>query len=127
MLMQLAPRIFRYYDKQWGPLHHRPLRLLRKQAAPNTKWRDGKAEGVDSIHLSDREWRQENNWCNPLWSLLEDLTAKLRQSSAGATVIAPKWPRFPWFAHLSEMASEVIEMPPSKNRFSPHRREGRGG
>jgi hypothetical protein len=82
---------------------------------------------VDSIHLPDREWRQENKWCNPPWSLLEDLTTKLRQSGAGATVIAPKWHRFPSFAHLSEMASEVVEMPPSKNLFSPQRREGHGG
>ncbi len=79
------------------------------------------------IHLPDREWCQENNWCNPPWSLLDDLAAKLRKTSAGVTVIAPKWPRFPWFAHLSEMASEVIEMPPSKNLFSTQRREGHGG
>ncbi len=82
---------------------------------------------MDSIHPPVRERRQEHNWCNPPWSLLEDLTAKLRQAVAGAAVIAPKWPRFPWFAHLSEMASEVVEMPPSKNLFSLQRREGHGG
>ena len=81
---------------------------------------------MDSIHLPDRDWQRETNWCNPPWALLDDLTANLRQSCAGATVIAPKWPRFRWFAHLSEMASEVVEMPPFKNLFSPYRRVGHG-
>ena len=82
---------------------------------------------MDSIHIADRVWQQETNRCNPPWSLLDDLAAKLRQSSAGATVITPNWPRFPWFAHLSEMASEMVEMLPSKNLFSPQRRVGQGG
>ena len=82
---------------------------------------------MDSIHLADRDWQQETNWCSPHWSLLDDLKAKLRQSSAGATVIAPNWPRYPWFAYLSEMSFEMFEMPPSKNLFSPQRREGQGG
>ena len=89
---QLATRIFRYYDKQWGPhtIDHFGSFANKQLPRYNAKWRDGRAEAVDPIHLSDREWRQENNWCNPPWSLLDDLTAKLRQSGAGATVIAPK-------------------------------------
>ena len=82
---------------------------------------------MDTIHLTNRDWQQKTSWCNPHWSLLDDLTTNLRQASVGATVIAPKWPRFPWLAHLSEMASEMVEMPPSKNLFSPHWREGQGG
>jgi hypothetical protein len=126
---QLATRVFRYYDKIWGPHSIDRFASFANKQLPryNAKWRDGQAEAVDSIHLADRKWRQETNWCNPPWSLLDDLAAKLRQSGAGATVIAPNWPRFPWFAHLSDMASEMVEMPPSKNLFSPQRREGQGG
>ncbi len=126
---QLATRIFYYYDKQWGSHTIDRFTFFANKQLPRytAKWRDGKAEDLDSIQLPDREWRQEKNRCNPPWSLLDDLTAKLRRSGAEATVIAPKWPRFPWFVHLSEIASEVVEMPPSKNLFSPQRREGHGG
>ncbi len=81
---------------------------------------------MDSIHLPDRDWKQETRWCNPPWSLLDDLPAKLWQSGAGATFIAPNWPRYPWFTHLSEMASDMVKIPPSKNFFSPQLREGQG-
>jgi hypothetical protein len=27
----------------------------------NAKWRDGKAEVVDNLHLPDAEWRREQN------------------------------------------------------------------
>ncbi len=44
----------------------------------NAKWRDGTAEAVDSLHLPDKAWRVEHNWCNPPWEMLDDLAAKLR-------------------------------------------------
>jgi hypothetical protein len=93
----------------------------------NAKWRDGEAEAMDSLHLTDEAWRKEVNWCNPPWSLLDDLATKLRQSGAATTVIAPKWPRFPCFQQLAEMESETIEMPPARNLFSPQRQEGHVG
>ena len=82
---------------------------------------------MDSLHLSDELWRAEVNWCNPPWCLLDDLAAKLWQSGAAATVIASKWPRFPWFQQLDEMAEETIEMPPARNLFSPQRQAGHAG
>jgi hypothetical protein len=126
---QLRPSVFRYLDKEWGPHSvDRFASFANKQLVRyNAKWRDGKAEAVDSIHLTDEEWRREENWCNPPWALLDDLAAKLRQSGAGATVIAPKWPRFPWYQQLAELATETIEMPPARNLFSPQRQEGRAG
>ena len=102
-------------------------RETRQQQRYNAKWRDGTAEAVDSLHLPDHAWSNEVNWCNPPWSLLDDLAAKLRQSGAAATVIAPKWPRFPWYQQLAEMASETVEMPPARNLFSPQRQEGHAG
>ena len=55
----------------------------------NAMWRDGTAEAVGSLHLSDLEWPREiNDLCSPPWELLDDLVAKLRQSGDYATVIA---------------------------------------
>ncbi len=99
-----------------------------KQLQPyNAKWRDGKAEAVDSLPLTDEAWRREVNWCNPPWSLLDDPASKLMQLGAAATVIVPKWPRFPWFHQLAEMESETIETHPARNMFSPQRQEGHEG
>ena len=63
----------------------------------------------------------------PPWELLDDLAAKLRSLGAAATVIAPYWPKQPWFAHLSFMSIETIDMPPSRDLFSPQKRLGQGG
>ena len=93
----------------------------------NAKWRDGTAEAVVNLHLPDSAWRAEHNWCNPPWELLDDLAAKLRSSGAAASVIAPYWPKKPWFVHLAAMASKTIDMPPSRDLFSPQRRLGQGG
>jgi hypothetical protein len=59
---------------------------------------------------------------------MDDLVAKLLKSGAATTVIAPYWPKKPWFSHLSEMASKTIDdMPPSRYLFSPQKRLGQGG
>ena len=93
----------------------------------NARWRDGKTEAVDCLRLPDDNWRREHNWCKPPWELLDDLVVKLRQSGAAATIIAPYWPKKPWFAHLANMASETVIMPPSHDLFSPQKRLGQGG
>jgi len=40
------------------------------------------------------------------------MVIKLRRLRAVATVIAPYWPKKPWFMHLTEMATESVDMPP---------------
>jgi hypothetical protein len=126
---QLAPRKFKHFNKVWGPHTIDRFASYANKQLPryNAKWRDGTTEAVDSLHLSDAEWRSERNWCNPPWELLDDLVVKLRNSGAGATVIAPYWPKKPWFLHLSEMASETIDMPPETDLFFPQKQLGRGG
>jgi len=126
---QLAPRKFKYFDKRWGPRSiDRFASFNNKQVVRyNTKWRNGTTEAVDSLHLMDSEWRRENNWCNPPWELLDDLASKLRTSGATATIIAPYWPKKPWFVHLSEMSSENVKMPPIHDLFSPQQQLGQGG
>ena len=127
---QLAPRIFHYLsDIIWGTHTVDRFASFENKQIPryNAKWRDGHAENVDSDHLPDYAWRKERNWCNPPWELLDDLAAKLRQSRAAATVIAPMWPKYAWYAQLSEMATEIVEMPPSHSLFSPQRQKGHEG
>ena len=55
------------------------------------------------------------------------MVVKLRNSATEATVIAPYWPKKPWFIHLTEMSSETIEMPPATDLFFPQKQLGRGG
>ena len=75
----------------WGPHSVDYFASFANKQLPryNAKWSYRKSEAVESIHLADQDWQHETNWCNPPWSLLDDLTAKLRQSGAVATVIAP--------------------------------------
>jgi hypothetical protein len=126
---KLRESSFDRLNKLWGPVSIDRFASFENKQTPryNAKWRDGRAEAVDSLHLSDDAWLQEHNWCNPPWELLDDLASKLRSSGAAAIVIAPKWPQRPWFAQLSELASETIEMPPSYDLFSPQQQLGRGG
>eukprot|EP00873_Tetraselmis_striata_P033084 jgi/Tetstr1/453348/TSEL_040339.t1 len=79
----------------------------------NATWLDPGCEAVDSLHLSDAEWRRENNYCNPPWPLLPDMVQKLRQSGAAATVVAPRWEGKVWHQALTEMAvAERVGVPP---------------
>jgi hypothetical protein len=126
---QLAPRVFGYLNKLWGAHTIDRFASANNKQLPryNAKWRDGTAEAVDCLRLTDAEWRAEHNWCNPPWELLNDLVAKLRSSGAEATVIVPYWPKKPWFVHLAEMSIESIDMPPSRDLFFPQKRLGQGG
>ena len=126
---QLHPRLFEYLSEIWGAhtVDRFASRENRQLPRYNARWRDGRAEAVDCLSLPDSSWTAENNWCNPPWDLIDDLVAKLRQSGASATVIVPRWPTKPWFHHLSEMASESIDFPPTHDLFSPWRQPGHEG
>ncbi len=54
---QLAARVFRYYDKRWGPHSVDRFASFANKQLPrhNAKWRDGKAKAVDFIHLVDQD------------------------------------------------------------------------
>lgn len=121
---QLNPRLFRYLDRRWGA--HTVDRFAAEHNAQvaryNSRWLDAGSEAVDCLRLSDEAWRQERNWCNPPWELLDDLVVKLQQSGASATVIAPRWPGKSWHQLLHEMADEVIVYPPSRDLFFPGQR-----
>jgi len=126
---QLNPRIFDYLQSTWGPHSIDRFASMENAQLPrfNARWRDPKCEDVDCLHLPDTAWQREINYCNPPWSALPDLCAKLRQSGAAATVIAPYWPHAPWFQDLHSSAVETIHYPPSRDLFFPGRLGSREG
>jgi len=118
---KLKSNKFGRLNKLWGPVSIDRFVTFENKQYPryNAKWGDGRAEAVNCLHLSDDAWYRELSWCNPPWELLDDLASKLRSSRAAAIVIAPEWPQRPWFAQLSDLASETMEMPSSYDLFSP--------
>ena len=100
---QLAPRKFKHFNKVRGPHTIDRFASYANKQLPryNAKWRDGTTEAIDNLRLPDSDWRHETIWCNPPWELLDDLVVKLRNSGAEAPVIAPYWPKKPWFTHLT--------------------------
>ena len=121
----LNPRLFRYLNRLWGP--HTVDRFASMENALleryNARWRDPLSEAVDCLHLDDREWRRELNWCNPPWELLDDLVLKLRRSGAAATVVTPLWPDRAWHQELLNISTEYLLYPPARDLFYP---TGRG-
>eukprot|EP00873_Tetraselmis_striata_P014461 jgi/Tetstr1/434725/TSEL_023778.t1 len=89
---QLDPVMFAELEAMWGAHSVDRFASAMNAMLPrnNAAWLDPGCEAVDSLHLSDAEWRRENNYCNPPWPLLPDLVQKLRQSGAAATVVAPR-------------------------------------
>ncbi len=113
---KLAPRVFRHLISLWGAHTIDQFASSANKQLPryNAKWRDGTAEALDFLRLTDAEWRAEINWRNPPWELLDDLVIKLRNSGAEASVIAPYWPEKPWFVHLAAMSIEPVDVPPTE-------------
>uniref|UniRef100_A0A061QGF8 Uncharacterized protein n=1 Tax=Tetraselmis sp. GSL018 TaxID=582737 RepID=A0A061QGF8_9CHLO len=126
---QLHPKHFRFLDNIWG--RHTIDRFASMNNAQthrfNSKWWDPESEGIDSLQMPHEEWRKENNWCNPPWTLLPSLIQKLKRSGAAATVIAPIWRQKPWFPELENLAEECILFPPSRSLFFPGRQGRREG
>jgi hypothetical protein len=88
---QLNPRLFAHLQARWGPhTIDRFASMLNTQLQRfNVRWRDPQFEDVDCLRLPDVAWQRENNYCNPPWIDVQSLAAKLRQSSATATIVPP--------------------------------------
>eukprot|EP00873_Tetraselmis_striata_P006616 jgi/Tetstr1/426880/TSEL_017093.t1 len=112
---QLDPVLFAELEAMWGAHSVDRFASALNAMLPryNAAWLDPGCEAVDSMHLSDAEWRRENNYCNPPWPLLPDLVQKLRQSGAAATVVAPRWEGKVWHQALTEITvAERVGVPP---------------
>jgi hypothetical protein len=120
---QLNPRLFIHLHERWGPhTIDRFASMLNTQLPRfNARWRDPQCEDIDCLRLPDAAWRRENNYCNPPWTALPALAAKLDQSQAPATVIAPYWPNKTWYHALSRLATAALHFPASRDMFFPGR------
>jgi hypothetical protein len=118
---QLDMRIFSYLHAEWGPRSIDRFASMENTQVPrfNAKWRDPECGDIDHLHIPDAAWLREENYCNPPWGALPALSAKLHESGAAATVIAPHWPHKPWFQQLYYMATEAIHYPATHDLFPP--------
>jgi hypothetical protein len=114
---QLNPRLFANLQAQWGP--HTIDRFASMLNTQLPRWRDPQCEAVDCLRLPDAAWRRENNYCNPPWTALPALAAKLNQSQAPATVIAPYWPNKTWYHALRRLATAILQFPSSRDLYFP--------
>jgi hypothetical protein len=95
---QLNPRLLEHLEARWGPhTIDRFASMLNTQPPRfNARWRDPQCEDFDCLRMSDAAWRRENNYCSPPWTALSAIAARLDQSQAPATVVAPYWPNKTW-------------------------------
>jgi hypothetical protein len=61
--------------------------------------------------------RCENNYCNPPWTALQFLAAKLRESGATATVVALYMPIKTWYHDFQRLAANTMHFPPWRDMF----------
>jgi hypothetical protein len=101
--------VFLDLDRRFGP--HTIDRFASSSAHMlpryNALFADPLAEAQDCF---SRVWSEENNWCHPPISDLDQLAQFLRESGAVATVIAPRWTYTSWFQALLEMSVEMVEL-----------------
>jgi hypothetical protein len=93
----------------------------------NASLRDPQCEDVDCLHLPDAAWQCENSYCNPPRTALPSLAAKLRQSSASATIVAPYWPNKTWYHDLQRLTTATLHFPASHDLLFPGRLGKRAG
>ena len=120
---KLHPEEFALLNLRFGP--HSVDRFATANNAHlqryNSLMADPGSEALDAFAQSYQLWRDENNFCNPPWELLEQLARFLYDSGAAATVIAPYWPAQIWFQMLNDMCSEITILPDRQGMFLPGR------
>jgi len=120
----LNPAVFELLETKFGP--HTVDRFASMLTAQlpryNSRWLDPTCEDVDSLSL---DWRWENNYVNPPWTLLDQVAQRLAEQPVCCTVVAPHWPDHDWHVALSAMCKEMIIFPPAHDFFLPGRLGGR--
>jgi hypothetical protein len=118
---RLDPAVFQMLHRDWGPFSVDRFATQQNTQLPryNSAWLDPRSEGLDAF--AQPNWRQEQNWCNPPWELLDRLAQHLRETGAAATVVAPFWPAQAWYQALQELASDTLHLPSRDGLFSPGR------
>ena len=117
---RLHPRLLKEMDVRWGPHTVDRFATANNAHLPryNAAYLDPLCEAVDAMA---QDWRWERTWVNPPWELLSEVVAKLEQSGAAATVVAPCWPNAPWFPQLAALSDEIEILLPRRDLFLPGR------
>ena len=127
----LHPGVFALLDALWGP--HTVDRFAsdlnhQVDAFNSFHWCPGTL-GVDAFAQLD--WLHAGNWCNPPFHLIGRLLRFLQQVHAEATLVAPHWPRQPWWpllcpdgAHLAEFVVDVRAMQAHPQLFASGEHSG---
>jgi hypothetical protein len=117
--IQLSPGMFAHLQARWGPHTIDIFASMLNTQLPrfNARWRDPQGEDVVCLHLPDIAWQCENNYCNPPWTSLPSLAAKLRQSGATAAIVPPYSPNKTWYHDLQRLATATLHFPASRDLF----------
>ena len=120
----LNPDVFDLLQSKFGPhtIDRFASMLTAQLPRYNSRWQDPRCEAVDSLSL---DWRGENNYCNPPWTLLAQVAQRLAEQPVPCTVVAPHWPDSDWHVAMRGMCSEMLVFPPSYGFFLPGRLGGR--
>jgi hypothetical protein len=100
---QLHPMLFKLLENLWGPHSIDRFASMNTALLPryNSRYLDPCSQGVDA--LSQQDWAINNNYVNPPFRLLNRVVDVLIDQRAYATVIAPYWPKQPWFHRLKSL------------------------
>ena len=116
----LDREIFAVLDRLWGPhsVDRFASRMNRQVQRYNGKRWDVECEAVGAL---EQEWRGENNWCNPPFSLFPSIVRKLEaiRWDVELSMVVPRWEGQWWFHRLMAMASEMLPLPRDANLFRP--------
>jgi hypothetical protein len=120
----LNPEVFTLLQDRYGPhTVDRFASMLTAQVPRyNSRWQDPRCEAVDCFSL---DWRGENNFCNPPWTLLPQLAQRLGEQRVAATVVAPHWPDHDWHVALMQLCKEYTIFQASHDFYLPGRLGGR--
>ena len=118
---RLQRRAFLQLDRDWGPHTVDRFATARNRQLPryNSAWADPQTAGIDAFAQLD--WKQQHNWCNPPWALLDRLAQHLDETGSSATVVAPFWPAQAWFQRLQAISTEWRRLPSAPGLFEPGR------
>jgi ribonuclease HI len=101
---QLHPQWFGVLDAKWGP--HTVDRFASTENALCKRFNAlYHCPGAEAVDCFAQNWRGDNNWCNPPFSLMGRLWAFLRMQGASATVIAPVWRSATWWPLVCQGAT----------------------
>ena len=104
------------YDR-FANMHNCKCRLYNSQFA------DPGSSGIDGLDQPVQSWREHNNWCNPPWALLPQLSKFLSMHSGIAcTVLCPTWKGEAWYKALQRLAISTYTFPAGTRLFVSHGR-----